>query len=163
MSIANLVTGDILHMQYNPTEIEEQLAVVYARPTITGQSHQPLQYTNTGNLEVNIDLAFDALAQTDSQYAVMGARNWLMSLCYSESRGSTVNDGAPPRVLFMWPNLYSLTSVVTKYKGKFTRFAADGRPSALAVTLSIEEIRDVRLLGREVRLDGTLRAATPGK
>ena len=44
MSIANVSSGASIDAQFNPTEFEEALEVNWARQTVPGLSHQPLQF-----------------------------------------------------------------------------------------------------------------------
>ena len=44
MSIANVSSGESIEAQFNPTELEEALEVNWARQTVPGLSHQPLQF-----------------------------------------------------------------------------------------------------------------------
>lgn len=164
MTITNLKTGATVEMQYNPTEVEESLDVTYAKQTVPGLSHKITQYTNTENLALKFDLAFDGLAnpkQFDSFSAVQ-ARLFLMSMCYPSRGATTVRTGAPARALFVWPNLYTLTTVITKLGIKFTRFALDGMPTAFAASMNIEEIRDVRLTAEDILASGTQRGDSGG-
>lgn len=160
MTITDLVSGESVEMQYNPTEIEEGLAVVYGKLTIPGQSHTIGQYTNTGPLGVTFDLAFDALANAkDFDWDdAMNARNFLHSLCYAKRGAGSVRAGAPPRCLFVWPNLYSLTTRIQSLKIRFTRFAKNGKPTAFSCSCVIEEIRDMRLTSEDVLDYGTQRS-----
>ena len=56
MSIANTATGDVVEAQFNPAEFEEALEVNWARQTVPGLSHQPLQFVNTGNVKFTLEL-----------------------------------------------------------------------------------------------------------
>lgn len=58
-------TGDTISAQFNPTEIEESLEVVYRNIAIQGESHEPLEYDRTRNLEIGFTLAFDADSGND--------------------------------------------------------------------------------------------------
>lgn len=160
MTITDLVSGEMVEMQYNPTEIEESLAVVYGKLTIPGQSHTVGQYTNTSPLAVNFDLAFDALANA-KDYDLddcMNARNFLHSLCYAKRGAGSVRAGGPARCLFIWPGLYSLTTRIQSLKIKFTRFAQNGKPTALSAAVTIDEVRDMRLTAEDVLDYGTQRS-----
>lgn len=165
MSITNLTTGESVGMQYNPTEVEEVLAVTYAKQTVPGMSHKVHQYTNTENLGLTFDLAFDALANPKSfdVFSCGLARSFLHALCYPRRGATTVRAGAPDRALFMWPNLYTLTSVIINLRIRHTRFALDGSPTAFVASLTIDEIRDMRLTAEDVEAAyGTIRGPTGG-
>lgn len=159
MTIANLATAESLDVQYNPAELEESLGVVYARQTVPGLSHQVMQFIHTENLVLNFDLSFDALTRPqdyDSEDAEI-ARRFLQSLCYPR-QSTTIRDTAPARALFLWPTLFTITTVITKLKIKMNRFARSGKPTAFVASVTLEEIRDFRITADEVILDGTRRA-----
>lgn len=164
MSIANLATAESVELQYNPTELEETIGAVYNRQTVLGMSHQILQFSHTENLSISFDLAFDALTNAESFDAddCLNARRFIHALCYPRAGAALVADGAPPRALFVWPHLYTLTCVITKARFRFTRFFGTGKPSAFKCSLSIEEIRDFRVTSEELMADGTQRADSGG-
>jgi hypothetical protein len=57
----------------------------------------------------------------------------------------------------------ALTCVLTGLSFKYGRFALDGTPIQFSARVTIEEIRDVRLLSEDVLADGTRRSgAAPG-
>lgn len=157
MSLARIDTGESLQVQFNPAEFSEELEAVYARLTIVGQSHQQMQFTNTGNLKFSMDLAYTAMAGPDAQQRLLAARRFLHSVHYPR-KASTVAAGGAPRVLFIWPGVISLTSVLTGLKGKFTRFNSQNQPVQYTASITIEEIRDVRILADEVATLGTTRS-----
>lgn len=157
MSLANLTTAQAIDLQYNPTELAMDLEVDWASGTILGLSHELLQYSHTKNLQPSFELAFDEVA--NRQYDAQKAMRFLMSLCYAPKGASDIRAGAPPRVLFVWPNLCTLTTVIAKESFKFTRFAQNGRPTGWIVQMTIKEIRDVRLTMEDVLLNGIQRPA----
>lgn len=163
MSIANLSSGESIDAQFNPSELEEQLEVTWTRQTVPGLSHQPLQYVHTGNVRFPIELNFDALDPTTSIDQVLHARRFLQSLCYPRRGAGDVAGGGPPRVLFVWPRLVSLTCVITALGLKYTRFSLDAVPVQFTARVTLEEIRDVRLLSEDVLANGSQRSGTsPG-
>jgi hypothetical protein len=158
MSIANVSTGDSIEAQFNPTEFEEQLELNWARQTIPGLSHQPLQFVHTGNTKFPLELNFEAQDPATTLAEIHYARRFLQSLCYPRRGAETVAGGGPPRVLFIWPNFISLTCVVTALSFKYGRFNLDGTPIQFTAKVTLEEIRDVRLLSEDVLRDGTQRS-----
>src|ERR1041385_6222947 len=100
MSIANTATGDVIEAQFNPTEFEEALEVNWARQTIPGLSHQPLQFVNTGNTKFTLELNLEAQAPTTDLDQIHLARRFLQSLCYPRRGAQDVIGGGPPRALF---------------------------------------------------------------
>ena len=156
MSIANMTTGDSIEAQFNPTEFEETLEVNWARLTVPGLSHQPLQFINTGNAKFSLELYFDATGLESDSFAL--PRRFLQSLCYPKRGAQDVIGGGPPRALFIWPEIISLSCVLTGLSFKHKRFNVDGAPSQYTAKLSLEEIRDVRLLSEDVLANGTARS-----
>ena len=158
MSIASLATGESIEAQFNPTDLEEAIEVKWGRAEVPGLSHQPLQFGHTGNDRLTFELNFDALAGTMSVDQIQSARRFLLSLCYSSRKATTVASAAPARVLFVWPNLASLTCIIASLTFRYQRFNADGIPIQFTCRLSMEEIRDVRLFAEDVRDNGTQRS-----
>jgi hypothetical protein len=163
MSIANVATGDSVEAQFNPTEFEEAIEVNWARQTVPGLSHQPLQFVNTGNARFTLDLNFEVQDATTTIEDILFARRFLQSLCYPRRGAEDVAGGGPPRALFVWPNVIALTCVLTGLSFKYGRFALDGTPIQFTAKVTLEEITDVRLLSEDVLADGTRRSgAAPG-
>lgn len=163
MSIANLSTGESVEAQFNPTEFEEALEVNWARQTVPGLSHQPLQFVNTGNVKFSLELNFEAQDPTTNIEQLNRSRRFLQSLCYPKRNAEDVIGGGPPRALFVWPGVVSLNCVVAALSLRYGRFNLEGAPIQFTAKLTLEEIRDVRLLSEEVLADGSQRSgAAPG-
>jgi hypothetical protein len=148
-----------LKAQFNPTELAETLAVNWNKLAVLGFSHMPQQYQNTDNHGFSFELMFHATDASGRRLDdLVRARLFLLALCYpsKNTRGSPAT-GAPPRVMFFWPNLVSLTCVVKKLAIKHTMFNTQGSPVISQAKIDIEEIRDARLYADEVRLRGTMR------
>ncbi|HET9621803.1 MAG TPA: peptidoglycan-binding protein [Kofleriaceae bacterium] len=158
MSIANLASGDSIDAQFNPSELEEALEVDWTRHTVPGLSHQPLQYVQTHNTKFTVELYFEAQDPTTDLDQILRARRFLQSLCYPRRGAQDVLDGGPPRVLFLWPTVVSLTCVVASLGFKYSRFNLEGTPVQFTAKLSLEEIRDVRLVSEDVLATGTQRS-----
>ena len=158
MSIANVSSGESIEAQFNPTELEEALEVNWARQTVPGLSHQPLQFVNTGNLKFTLELQFEAQNTATDVDRNLQARRFLQSLCYPRRGAANVIGGGPPRVLFVWPTFVSLTCVIASLSFKYSRFNLAGTPVQFTAKVALEEIRDVRLLSEEVLANGTQRS-----
>jgi hypothetical protein len=85
---------------------------------------------------------------------------FLESLCYPDFAANGILEGAPPRILIVWPKVLSMQVVV---KGTFslkrTQFASDGHCTRFTATLPVSEIRDGRLSAADVRTQGLRRSA----
>jgi hypothetical protein len=158
MYLVDLKSNEILTAQFNPPELEEELKVEWVRLAPPGLSHKPLQYAGTENVGYQFELLFDAGVEGVTLAEILRARQFLQSLCYAKRGATNVRGGQAPRVLFVWPNLVSLTSVISDLSFKYERFAFSGAPTRYKVKIKLEEIRDVRLYGEDVRDEGTRRA-----
>jgi hypothetical protein len=163
MSIANVSTGQSIEAQFNPTEFEEALEIQWARFLIPGLSHQPIQFFQTGNVKFPIELYFQAQDPTSGLEPMLLARRFLQSLCYPRRGAGDILGGAPPRALFVWPNLVSLTCVITSLAFRYAFFNVLGTPTQLTAKLALEEIRDVRLFSEDVLERGSQRSGVLGE
>jgi hypothetical protein len=157
VTIANVDTGRTVDAQFNPDEVKEKLGVNYNALEIMGLSHKPMQYKNTSNLQLTFELGFNALA-TDGD-RVFDTRKFLHSLCYAKRGAGDVIGGGPPKVLFSWPNLYSLTCVITNLDFTHKRFNQAMRNVVFTCAVTIEEARTTRLTSEDVLSYGTLRSS----
>ena len=160
MSIANVSTGDSIEAQFNPTEFEEAIEVNWARQTVPGLSHQPLQFVHTGNTKFTLELNFEAQDPTTSLDEIHYTSRFHQSQYYPRRGAEDVVGGGPPRALFVWPSVISLTCVVTALSFKYARFNLDGTPIQFTAKVTLEEVRDVRLLSEDVLADGTQRSGS---
>lgn len=182
MTIVNLArpgspgsADNTLTAQFNPSELEETLSVNWNKQAVLGLSHMPLQYQQTDNHGFSFELVFHAADDTlvplrpshsgavhnaagSSLDAIARARLFLLACCYPSRGGATVATGAPPRLLFLWPQLATLTCVLRKVAIKHTLFNKKGAPVVFAAKLTIEEIRDVRLYSEDVFAGVTARS-----
>lgn len=160
MSIANLVTGSSLRVQYNPVEFDEEIQVIWARLAVWGQSYQPLQYAGTMNHAPSCHLSFDALNQPPGQaYDIEFAKRWIMSLAYPQRGAATAPGGAPPDCLFVWPNFLSLRCKIGKLRFKTTAWTLAGSGTRFTVQVEFEEARDTALYSDDVLAYGSIRGA----
>jgi len=153
--------------QFNPTEFQEALTVNYVRQRVPGLSHEPLQYINTTNQRFTMELFFDALGPSGenplgvSEQAQRNliARKFLKSVCYPRRPVGDFAIGGPPRLLFVWPHIISLTTVITSLQIQHQRFSATGVPLQFTAAIQLEEIRDMRLIQDDVLENGTIRGS----
>jgi hypothetical protein len=88
---------------------------------------------------------------------IAAARNVLLSLVYPEA-ASTIVQAAPPKVLFVWPNIFSMVCRVMSVDIRHERFTQDGATRQFRATVVFEESREERLVHNDVLSDGTIRA-----
>lgn len=158
MHLVDLRTGEDWEVMFNPEELNEQVDVNYARMTVPGLSHEPLHYINTSNHGVSLDLFVignDATARGLSEVF----RRFLLSLTVPSGVATDIAGGAPPRVLFVWPQMFSMVIAITKVGIKHKRFALSGASNHYVASITFEENREGRVTSETVRRLGTRRSA----
>lgn len=157
ITFANLTTGEAKQLAVVPNELTEGVTAEYVKHSVLGLSHKRHHYTGTTNHAIP-NLQFKYVSETIAQRDRMDdERRFLLSLMYATEASDGVLRGGPPRVLFLWPSLISFTTIVENAQFTHTKFNRLGAPVVTDVTISIEEIRDVRLTSAEVRERGTIR------
>ncbi len=157
MSLSNLETGETLEVQYNPTGVEVRLEAAYNRVAGPGASFQELQYANTGNTSIPLELVFDGRAPDSPD--LDSVQGFLLSLLHPPESPLGVKNGSPPRVLFRWPGWIALVMKQFKLSINAKRFSGDGPPNYLVIKIDQEENRITRLGTEGVRRSVLRRAA----
>lgn len=155
MTITNVETAELIEAQFNPDELKEKLEAGYNEAEVGGHSHKPMQYKGTSNLAISFRLSLDGLSVIDNRDGAKldNDRRFLHSLFYPMRGG-----GGTPRVLLVWPHLYSITCRVQTLEGEFTRFAKDGHPTLYSANLTIKEALVRKIFSEDVRIAGTIRS-----
>lgn len=162
MFVQDLATLEKVDAQFNPTKLERMISVEWARLTIPGLSHRPLQYNFTDNSKTQVELVYDAQLPGCTVPQLLHTANFFESICYTKRGAQNVAGGQPSRVLFKWPTLLSLTCVVSGgLKISYERFNKEATPTYLRLTVPLEEIRDVRLFSEDVLASGGQRSPSP--
>jgi len=147
-------------LPYVPNKVSETILVDWVRHNVVGMSHQPLHYVGTQNHSFDsLELFFKAESTEDVTNIAEGRRN-LMAACYPLNVNTDVERGSASRLLFIWPNLFSMTCVIKSLRITHEKFNHEGQPVQFRAVLSLEEIRDVRLGSEEVANFGTNRSET---
>jgi hypothetical protein len=182
MWFIHLRTGHSISAQFNPSEIEESLEANFGRLPILGASSQPMLFLQTNNLKVGFELGFDAIsirgmsvgggldgvAMAESGERLTGpsggrpdlARRFLMACCYRNRGGSNVDEGAPSRVLLVYPGMYSLAMRLTSVTFGHRRFRRTGGTTLFSAKLAFEYDPDVPLTYEDVLEHGWQRDGT---
>lgn len=162
VTLVNLSTGDEIEAQFNPETLEESVGPNWSKLTIPGFSHEPLQFSHTSNMSWRFDLRFNALdgggnASLDS---ILRVRRFLLAACYSRRGQNSVDAGGPPRLLFVWPNMISVTAVIVGLSFKHEQFNKLLQTIAFTAAITLEEFRDARLYSEDVFEQGTVRSSS---
>lgn len=146
MSLGNLDTGESLEAQYNPTEVEIALASVYNRTKVPGGTFEEMQFSNVANPKITFTLTFDGRSSRAPN--LLDVEGFLASLLHPPTDITSVTTGAPPLVLFSWPNWIALVARVPQFTQRSSRFASNGRPDFQTYKVELE-VHTTRRLGRE--------------
>ena len=143
--------------QYAPTELTESGGAEYAELTVPGLSHKIQQFTCGKNLTLKPEFEFNQLV--NPQVPIAKQRLFVQSLVVPSKKAQNVLTGSPPRVMFLWPNLFAMTCRVLDFEFKHSFFAPTGDDAIFKVTLTLAEARDTRLYMEDVLTQGTMRGA----
>ncbi len=154
--LANVASGESLVCMFNPTSFTEKVQVNWNRVSVPGLSHQLLQFLSTGNrqlpgVEFYVDRFF-ARAEGDSS-DILEFRGFLRALTVPPKAAVGVATTAPPRLLFIWPQVITIETVVTDLELAYRQFAADGSVLVYAATVTFEEVLDARVTSEQRRED----------
>ena len=158
MCITDISAGPpSLFVQFNPTEFSESLSVNYSKHIVPGLSHEVMQYVNTANDAFELELFFTADTQ-DQIARNLIARRQIQSYHYPRRSGGGIVNAGPPRLLFVWPQFISLTCVITSANFTYQQFTPGGQPIRFTAAITLEEIREIRLLADDILAFGSNRA-----
>jgi hypothetical protein len=161
MTLVNLDNAETKEVMFNPDELEESFQVNWTRRQVPGLPHEPLQYSNTGNLTTTLNLY--CISRDEDQVESDDFKRFIISLGYPRSTADSIATGAPPRVLLIWPQHLSIQCVVNgNVSFKTTAFSIDGRALRWSASVPFEEIRDFRLTSEDARRLGHRRPPSGG-
>jgi hypothetical protein len=132
---------------------------------VLGQPHEEQQYESTANHELKFDLGFDAFALRGAgRFGVRGvegiedARRFLLSFFYPSASAADVSSGGPPRLLFDWPEMWSLVTTLPTVDIAHKLFRSAGASTLFTASITLEERRTYRLDREDVLAYGTRRS-----
>ena len=139
---------------FNPTQLTERLQVNWTRLAVPGLSHQVLQFQGTSNRQLaGVDFYLDRFfaQQQPSQVDILQFRGFLRALTVPPKGTEGVLATAPPRVLFIWPNVVTVECVVASVDFQYRQLAIDGAILVYTASVTFEEILDTRVTSEELR------------
>lgn len=132
-----------LEAQFNPTELTETGGTEWGRQQVPGLSHKVKQFSNTKDRQEKIKLRFIANAYpSDGAAKLKQARDFILSSCNVKALPGSIRPGGAPRLLFLWPNLFSMVCIIDSYSIVSERFFNDGQLADMTIELTLEQIRD---------------------
>ena len=160
--LVNLHSGEELACLFNPSELSERVQVNWNRVAVPGLSHQVLQYQGTANRQLpNVEFYLDRILAAEEPGAsdILAFRDFLRALTVPPADARSVLTNAPPRLLFLWPDVLTIECVVASVDFHYRRIGADGQVLVYAATCAFEEILDERVTSEDLREGGTLHLA----
>jgi hypothetical protein len=139
---------------FNPTQLTERLQVNWSHLAVPGLSHQVLQFQGTSNRQLaGVDFYLDRFfaRQQPSQVDILQFRGFLRALTVPPKGTEGVFATAPPRVLFIWPNVVTVECVVASVDFQYRQLAIDGAILVYTASVTFEEILDTRVTSEELR------------
>lgn len=152
-TLTNLVTGEVVEVQFNPEEYTVSSGVTYAQSNIPGISGPLLQFVHGELTTLDMELVLDTLephrngsravnpARADVRELVRGFLN-LMKI------ESTTH--APPILLFAWGSL-TFRCVLVKATQKFQLFLPSGIPVRARLNVTFHEYRSLESEAQEIK------------
>jgi len=153
-TLVNLSTGEEKACLFNPEALAERVQMNFARGEVFGMSHQPQQYTSTTNrglpgLQFYLDKIYAREIEPDAD--IMDFRHFLMAFSAPPAAAADVAHNAPPRLLFVWPGVLSVQTVVLSLEFRYTDFGTDGSVLRYTAAVELEEARDTRQTSEDLR------------
>lgn len=150
----------------NPTELAESINVNWREQAVVGMSHPIMQYVGTGAHALpSVTFRVDAyqmsreLGRNVTTSDVLGFKRFLQSLTVPPRGAENVTGGSPPRVLFVWPDVVSLTVVVRTAEFRYLKFAREtGAPLVYDARVTFSEVRDERMTSEQLLNEGSMRS-----
>ena len=155
-SLVNVTTAESIDCLFNPTQLTEKVQVNWNRLAVPGLSHQVLQYQSTGNRELSsVEFYLDRLfaSEQPGDPDILEFRAFLRALTVPPGETEGVIATAPPRTLFVWPEVLVTEAVLTSVEFQYRQFGVDGRVLVYAASVGFEEILDVRVTSEQLRVE----------
>ena len=152
--LVNVTSGESMECLFNPTQLTEKVQVNWSRLAVPGLSHQVLQFQSTSNRQLaGVEFYVDRFFATEQagEPDILDFRAFIRSLTVPLAGTEGVVDTAPPRTLFIWPEVVTIETVVTDVEFQYRQLGVDGRVLVYAATVTFEEILDVRVTSEERR------------
>ena len=144
--LVDIVTRERLAFQYNPNDIVDSKATIYATLVVPGMSHPRYQYVAGDARKISFVASFYQ-GEVKKQVA------WLQSLLYPTHEGTMLKT-APHPVLFFFGELYpGVTCLVREIRAHYTYLFDPNtlQPRRADVEITLEEIVPQSVSYREVR------------
>jgi hypothetical protein len=128
---------------FNPTQVQEQVQARYQRHPALGLAWEPLHYVGSSNrtyqgVEFYVDRFF-AQAQPSAP-DIRDFRAFLRAFMAPPEASAGTPSGAPPRLLFIWPDVAVMEAVVTDLEFQYKQFDTYGDVLVYTATCALEAV-----------------------
>ena len=157
LHLVNLTTGEEMEALANPSQFSESVAVNYSDSAVPGLSHPVTQYQSTGARTLSGIELYLSRFNHDEIGSVSMVEEWkrfLRSLTVPPQGAKGVAATRPARCLFVWPNVLTMTCVVTALEFRYQHFGTSGQDRVTMAVVSLREIRDERVTAEDYRGGG---------
>ena len=152
--LVNVTTGESMECLFNPTQLSEKIQVNWNRLSVPGLSHQVLQFQSTGNRQLSgVEFYLDRFfaAEQPGDVDILEFRSFVRALTVPPEGTEGVADTAPPRTLFIWPEVLTVETVVASVEFQYRQLSVNGEVLVYAATMTFEEILDTRVTSEDLR------------
>jgi len=156
VSFTNVETAETHVAQLNPKGFAAAVGANYANVQPPGAGYEPVQFSGTGNPTFPVELLYVARSSIEAE-AIDDARRFFLSLLYPRRGQSSVRQKAPPRVLYVWPEVASVVCVLRSFSTQQQRATFDGMSAEETFSLQLEECRSGQMFSEDARAQGFLR------
>ncbi len=157
MSLGNFETGESITAQYNPRDVKIAIEAIFNRVKTPGQVGEEMQFANTSNIKPSFELTFNARAPQSPN--LLDIEGFIFSLLHPPKKVGGVTTGAPPLVVFSWPNWIMLVTRMPKLEQTTSMFNRDGKPEFQTYRVELETQYTRRIGREEIRRSALRRAA----
>ena len=155
--LVNLTSFEQMKCQFNPTTLQRSITVNWNRLVVPGLSHEPMQYSHTGNESLGtVEFRFDQVA--DRGYDVRGFEGFVRALTVPPEPLDGITQAYPPRCLFVWPGTLSFETVLTRAQFRYELFFRSGAVRSMISACGFEAIYDFRQWSQDRRIEVPLKS-----
>lgn len=140
-AIVDLNTGEVKQFQHNPDQWTDERFVEYATNTIPGISMPRYQFVAGGETIIRFRLWVNALNHKNGGSGILNEFMWYRKKTYP-IRSYNILKVAPPKVLFIWPGMYSSKCIISSCNAEWTDFFPDGKPKHGYINMELKKSID---------------------
>lgn len=154
MSIVDTDEAERLDVQFNPEKLSSKLEAAFNELDVLGASSQEQQFKYGKNFVIDFELRFDALVSREWNATKLEKAKRFLWSCATPRAGDGVGTIDPPKILFVWPRLYTVVGRINGPAFEEQRFAKTGECTLMVAKIQIKEVLSARRTSEQVRRAG---------